>query len=314
MRWLVTCCLELRWAVVLGALALSVAGYVSLRDAPVDAFPEFAPPLVEVQTEAPGLSALEVEQLVTQPLENALNGTPGLKTLRSKSVLGLSSVVMIFGAGEDVLRARQFVQERLGRAAPQLPLAVRPPAMLSPLSATSRLMKVGITSETMSQMEMSDVVKWTIRPKLLAVPGVANVAVWGERVRQLRVEVEPEELAALGFGVDEVVASLQAVLRPSPGGFVDTPNQRLAVVHEAASLDVASLADQVVRVRGGAAVRVGDIARVSEGFAPPIGDAVVNGRPGLLLVVEKQPEGNTLEVTRRVEAAFAALGPVAGGM
>jgi CzcA family heavy metal efflux pump len=314
MHWLVSRCLELRWAVALGALALLVAGYVSLRDAPVDAFPEFAPPLVEVQTEAPGLSAIEVEQLVTQPLENALNGTPGLKTLRSKSVLGLSSVVMIFGAGEDVLRARQFAQERLGRAAAQLPLAARPPAMLSPLSATSRLMKVGITSEAMSQMEMSDVVKWTVRPKLLAVPGVANVAVWGERVRQLRVEVEPEELAALGLGVDEVVASLQAVLRPSPGGFVDTPNQRLAVVHEAGDADAASLAAQVVRVRGGAAVRVGDVARVTEGFAPPIGDAVVNGRPGLLLIVEKQPWGNTVEVTRRVEAALAALGPAARGL
>ena len=314
MKGLVAFCLNLRWAVLLGALGLMVVGYVVLRGTKVDAFPEFAPPLVEVQTEAPGLSTLEVEQLVTQPLENAVNGAPKLKTLRSKSVLGLSSVVMFFEEGTDLFQARQFVQERLGRAASQLPQAARAPVMLSPLSATSRVLKVGVTSKTLSQMEMSDAVRWTVRPKLLAVPGVANVAIWGERDRQLRIQIDPERLRALGTSVDEVTAAVQAALRPSAGGFVDTANQRLAVVHEPGLEGKASLSELVIRTRAGTTMRLADVAHVDETFPPPIGDAVINGKTGLLLIVEKQPWGNTLDVTRRVEAALTELGPATPGL
>lgn len=314
MKSLVAFCLSLRWAVLLAALGLMIVGYVVLRSTKVDAFPEFAPPLVEVQTEAPGLSTLEVEQLVTQPIENVLNGTPKLKTLRSKSVLGLSSVVMFFEEGTDVFQARQFVQERLGRAATQLPQASRAPVMLSPLSATSRVLKVGVTSKTLSQMEMSDAVRWTVRPKLLAVPGVANVAIWGERDRQLRVQVDPNKLHALGTSVDEVTAAIQTAVRPTAGGFVDTANQRIAVVHEPGLEGKASLADLVVRTRTGTTMRLADVAQVDETFPPPIGDAVVNGKAGLLLIVEKQPWGNTLDVTKRVEAALAELAPATPGM
>ena len=314
MKHLVAFCLSLRWAVLLAALGLLVVGYVVLRGTKVDAFPEFAAPLVEVQTEAPGLSTLEVEQLVTQPIENALNGTPKLKTLRSKSVLGLSSVVMILQDGSDVFEARQFVQERLGRVGAQLPLAARAPTMLSPLSATSRVLKVGITSQTLSQMEMSDAVRWTVRPKLLAVPGVANVAIWGERDRQLRIQVDPHKLRALGTSVDEVVTAVQAALRPSTGGYIDSANQRLAVVHEPGLDGKASLGELVIRGPTGTTMRLADVAQVDEGFAPPIGDAIVNGKTGLLLIVEKQPAGNTLDVTKRVEAALAELAPATPGL
>jgi len=314
MKALVAFCLNLRWAVLLAALGLMLVGYVVLRGTKVDAFPEFAPPHVEVQTEAPGLSTLEVEQLVTQPIENALNGAPRLKTLRSKSVLGLSSVVMFFEEGTDPFQARQFVQERLGRAGPQLPQAARAPVMLSPLSATSRVLKVGVTSKTLSQMEMSDAVRWTVRPKLLAVPGVANVAIWGERDRQLRIQVDPERLRALGTSVDEVMAAVQAALRPSAGGFVDTANQRLAVVHEPGLVGKATLSELVLRTRAGTTMRLADVAHVDETFPPPIGDAVINGKSGLLLIVEKHPWGNTLEVTRRVEAALTELGPATPGL
>lgn len=314
MTALIAFCLRLRWAVMLGALALLVVGYVALRQTKVDAFPEFAPPLVEIQTEAPGLSTLEVEQLVTQPVENALNGTPRLKTLRSKSVLGLSSVVIFFEEGTDIFQARQLLQERLGRVATQLPQAARPPVMLSPLSATSRVLKVGVTSKALSQMELSDAIRWTVRPKLLAVPGVANVAIWGQRDRQLRVQVDPEKLRGLGLNVDDVTASLQAALRPSAGGFVDTANQRLAVVHEHGLDGSATLADLVLRTRAGTAVRLGDVASVDESFPPPIGDAVINGQTGLLLIVEKQPWGNTLDVTRRVEAALRDIAAATPGI
>ena len=314
MSALIALCLRLRWAVMLGALALLVVGYVALRATKVDAFPEFAPPLVEIQTEAPGLSTLEVEQLVTQPVENALNGTPRLKTLRSKSVLGLSSVVMFFEEGTDIFQARQFVQERLGRAGSQLPQVARAPVMLSPLSATSRVLKVGVTSKTLSQMEMSDAVRWTVRPKLLAVPGVANVAIWGQRDRQLRIQVDPDKLRGLGTSVDEITTAVQAALRPSVGGFVDTANQRLAVVHEPGLEGKTSLAELVIRTRAGTTMRLGDVAQVDEAFPPPIGDAVINGQTGLLLIVEKQPWGNTLDVTKRVEAALAELAPATPGI
>ena len=314
MRSLVTFCLNLRFAVLLAAVGLLVLGYVVLPKTKVDAFPEFAPPLVEVQTEAPGLSTLEVEQLVTLPIENSLHGMPKLKTLRSKSVLGLSSVVMFFEEGTDIFQARQFVQERLARVATQLPLASRAPVMLSPLSATSRVLKIGVTSKTLSQMEMSDAVRWTVRPKLLAVPGVANVAIWGQRDRQLRIQIDPEKLRGLGTSADEVTTAVQAALRPNAGGFVDTANQRIAVIHEARIDGGGPLSDLVIRTRGGTSMRLGDVARVDETFPPPIGDAVINGRTGLLLIVEKQPWGNTLDVTRRVEAALAELTPATPGM
>jgi Cu/Ag efflux pump CusA len=192
-------------------------------------FPEFAPPLVEVQTEAPGLSTNEVEALVTVPLEAALNGVPGLDTIRSKSVLGLSSVVLILDPATDVMTARQMVQERLSRAAAQLPTVARPPVMLSPLSSLSRIMKIGMTSESLTQVELSTLARWTIRPRLMAIPGVANVAIWGQRDRQLQVLVDPDRLHAHGLTVDQVVQATGEGVSLQAGGFLDTPNQRLAL-------------------------------------------------------------------------------------
>ena len=186
-------------------------------------FPEFAPPLVEVQTEAPGLSTNDVEALVTVPLEAALNGIPGLDRIRSKSVLGLSSVVLILDPATDVMTARQMVQERLSRAAAQLPAVAHPPVMLSPLSSLSRVMKIGMTSETLSQVELSTLAKWTIRPRLMAIPGVANVAIWGQRDRQLQVLVDPDRLRAHGLTVDQVVRRPAKASRCRPAGSSTRP-------------------------------------------------------------------------------------------
>lgn len=311
MRSLVAFCLGMRWPMVVAAALVLAVGFFTLRSAKVDAFPEFAPPLVEVQTEAPGLSALEVEELVSQPLEHALDGTPRTTTMRSKSVLGLSSVVLYFQEGTDLFQARQLVQERVARAAARLPAAARPPVMLSPLSATSRVMKIGVTSKSKSQMEMSDVVRWNVRPALLAVPGVANVAIWGERDRQLQIRIDPERVRAAGIDIDEIQNAVTAAIRPSAGGFVDTPNQRMAVVHLPTAAAAGPLRELVIRSRAGTVIRLGDVATVEEDFPPPIGDAVINGKPGLLLIVEKQPWGNTLDVTKRVEAVLASIGPSA---
>jgi len=312
LRWLVS--LSLRHAVVVVVLAavLTVAGIQSVRSIPLDVFPEFAPPLVEIQTEAPGLSALEVESIVSVPIEAAVTGVPHVRTIRSKSVLGLSSVVLILEPAADLLEARQIVQERLAHAAAGLPAVARSPVLLPPLSSLSRALKIGVTSPTLSQVELSTLARWTIRPRLMAVPGVANVAIWGQRDRQLQVQVDPDRLRAHAVPLDEIVAAVRDAVAVDTGGFIDTPNQRLAIAHRGAVRSTDDLENVVVHERGGAALRIGDVAEVREGYPPPIGDAVVNGRSGLLLVVEKQLAANTLDVTRGVDAALAALEPALG--
>jgi CzcA family heavy metal efflux pump len=305
LRWLVEHALGGRVAVLAIAALLLLLGVRAAREAPLDVFPEFAPPRVEVQTEAPGLSTEEVESLVTLPLEQALNGISWLTTIRSKSVLGLSSIDLRFAPGTDLLRARQLVQERL--AAVSLPAVARAPHVLPPLSSLSRVLKIGVTSKSLSQMELSELARWTIRPRLMAVPGVANVAIWGQRDRQLQVLVDPDRLAANGVSLDQVVRAAAAAAVVGAGGFVDTPNQRLPVRQLPAATTPEELARTAVAVRDGYALRLGDVAEVTLGSPPMIGDAIINDTPGLLLIVEKQPWGNTLEVTRGVEAIDSTI-------
>jgi len=309
MNWLISTALKFRVIVLAICVALSIFGYQMLATAPLDVFPEFAPPKVEVQTEAPGLSTEEVENLVTLPLENALNGTPGMKTIRSKSVLGLSSVVLEFREGTPLHQARQYVQERVTTEAPRLPAVARPPVILQPLSSLSRVLKIGMSSDVLSQRELSELAIWTIRPKLMAVPGVANVAVWGQRDTQYQVLVDPERLRSHGVTLDQVLRAAGDATVLDAGGFIDTPNQRLAVRQMSQILDPNDLARTVVDFRAGAPLRIGDVADVVIGSPLPIGDAIINDKPGLLLIVEKQPEGNTLEVTRQVEKVLEAIRP-----
>ena len=309
MNWLVSTSLNLRVLVLAASIVLVIVGAQVLQTAPLDVFPEFAEPLVEIQTEAPGLSTEEVESLITIPLENGLKGTPWLRTLRSKSVLGLSSVVLIFPRGTDLVRARQFVQERLAMEASRLPVVAHPPVMLSPLSTTSRVLKIGVTSKTMSQMELSELAKWTIRPNLMAIQGVANVAIWGQRDRQLQVLVNPEQLRAHDVTLDAVQRAVADSVALSGGGFVDTPNQRIAVRQMTGVEGPSDLGQAIVEYRAGSPILLKDVANIVESFPLPIGDAVINDGPGLLLIVEKQPWGNTLEVTQKVETALEELKP-----
>ncbi|HEV3005210.1 MAG TPA: efflux RND transporter permease subunit [Pirellulales bacterium] len=309
MSWLISSSLRLRVMVLAASIALMVFGVRTLRTTPLDVFPEFAPPLVEIQTEAPGLSTEEVESLVTIPLESALNGTPWKKTIRSKSVLGLSSVVLIFQQGTDLIRARQLVQERLATEAGRLPAVARPPVMLSPLSSTSRVMKIGVSSSKLSQMDLSELARWTIRPHLMAVRGVANVAIWGQRDRQFQVLIDPDRLRAHEVSLDMVHKAAASATLPDNGGFLDSPNQRLAIRHLSSINSTDELGGVVVDFRQGAPLRLRDVADIVEDFPAPIGDAVINDGPGLLLIVEKQPWGNTLEVTHNVEKALDDLRP-----
>ena len=308
-KWLVATSLRLRITVVAMTMLLLIAGVRIISTTHFDVFPEFAPPLVEIQTEAPGLSTSEVEILVTVPIENALNGVSWLKKVRSKSVLGLSSVVLYFQDGTDIMQARQLVQERLSKVSGQLPSVAHLPVMLSPLSSTSRVLKIGISSKKLSQMEMTTIAKWTIRPRLMAVPGVANVAIWGQRDRQIQILVDPDNLYAHGVTTGEIVKSTQEAVTIGGGGFIDTPNQRMAVSHISKIKKAADLSDIPVAYKNGLPLKLGDVAELTEGFPPPIGDAIINDGPGLLLIVEKQPWGNTLEVTQKIEEALDALLP-----
>lgn len=314
MTWLISTSLRFRYLVLALAAGLIVIGIRAGDDIPLDVFPEFAPPVVEIQTEAPGMSTEQVESLVTVPIENSLRGIPYVTTIRSKSVLGLSSVRLIFKRGTDLLTARQLVQERLSQATPNLPQVVKLPVILPPLSSLSRAMKIGLSSQSVSQRDMTVLAKWTIRPRLMAIPGVANVAIWGEYDREFHVLVHPDRLAANNITLAEVEVAVQKATAVGAGGFVDTPIQRLAVRHTNAVSKPEDIAATVGVFRNGSPVTLGDVADVKIGSPPPIGDAIINDGPGIMLIVEKQPWANTLEVTHEVEAAMESLEPALKGV
>jgi len=300
-------------------------GVAQLRQMPVDVFPEFAPPRVEIQTAALGLSAAEVESLVTVPLEEALSGLPDLATLRSKSVSQLSSIEMIFEPGTDLIEARQVVAERMATVTPTLPTWAAPPFMMQPLSATSRVMKIGLSSDKYSVIDMSMITYWKIRGRLLRVPGVANVAIWGERLDMPQVQVQPGKLAKLGVTLDQVMETTAdavdaGILRYSEGafigtgGFLDSPTQRIGIRHVLPIVTPSDLAKVPITSDSGKRLRLSDVATVKQGHQPLIGDAVINDGPGLMLIVEKLPWGNTLDVTRGVEEAIDQMRPGLSGI
>lgn len=325
MRWIVGTSLRFRYLVVAAGVAMMVFGLGVLRDSPVDVFPEFSQPKVEIQTLTFGLSAEETEQLVTVPMEQALQGLPDLETIRSKSVPALSQVVLLFERGTDVLKARQLVAERVGTVTPTLPTWASPPVMIQPLSSTSRVMKIGLTSNSLSLIEMSTIAYWKIRARLLRVPGVANTPIWGERLQQLQVLVDPQKLKQHGVSLlrvmDDTANALDAgLLRFSDGsvigtgGFIDTPNQRLNIEHVLPIATPDDLADVAIEKQDGKPLTLADVSTLVEDHQPLAGDAVVNDGPGLMLIVEKLPWANTLEVTQGVEDAIKELQPGLPGM
>ncbi len=317
LRWIIRSSVNFRLLIVSLAMIAMFVGVTNLRNMPFDILPEFSEPYVEVQTEALGLSAVEVEQLITVPLEaDLLNGVAWLKTIRSKSIPGLSSIVLEFDNGTDVLLARQMVQERLTQAA-GLPNVSKPPVMLQPLSSANRVMQIGLTAKDVTPIDMSVLTRWTIRPRLMGVPGVANVSIFGLRNRQLHVQVDPKQLRDKGVTLNQVIKTAGDALWVSPltfleastpgtGGWVDTPNQRLGIRHLMPITKPEQLAGVAV---SGMPLVLKDVATVVEDHQPLIGDAVINDGPGLMIVVEKFPWANTLDVTKGVEKALEALKP-----
>jgi CzcA family heavy metal efflux pump len=326
MRWIVGSSLKFRLLVMAAAAATLAVGVTQLRSMPVDVLPEYVPPTVEVQTEALGLSAAEVEQLVTVPLEaDLLNGVAFLKDIRSESINGLSRILLVFEPGTDLYQARQVVQERVAEAHVAMSGVSRPSQMLQPLSSTNRVMMVSLSTESLTPLELSLLARWTIVPRLTGVTGVANVSIWGHRDRQLQVQVDPTRLRERDVTLGQVVETAGNALWVSPlsfveastpgtGGFIDTANQRLPVQHISPLVTAADLARVRVEGTNGRNLRLADVASVVEGHQPLIGDAVVNDGEGLLLVVEKFPEANALEVSRGVESAIDSLRPGLSGV
>jgi CzcA family heavy metal efflux pump len=326
MRWIVGSSLKFRFIVIATAAALMYFGIARLQDMPVDVFPEFAPPLVEIQTPCLGLSAEEVEELVTIPLEQALYGVPGLDVMRSKSVAQLSAIKMIFDRGTDLLAARQMVSERVSQTTALMPKWASPPVMVPPLSATSRMMKIGISSKEHSVIDLSMMAYWTIRQRLMKVPGVANVAMWGERLEMLQVQVDPARMAQHGVTLDQVMDATAGALDVGllqfseghyvgSGGWIENENQRLQIRHVLPIIQRSDevkpdlLAEVVITVKDGRPIRLSDVADVVVDHQPMIGDGIVNDGPGLLCIVEKFPWGNTLQVSRDVEKVLDELRP-----
>ncbi len=322
-NWIVGSSLKYRFLVVAAAAALIAFGAERIRQMPIDVFPEFAPPKIEIQTEGPGMTAAEVENLITIPMEMALRGTPGIDVVRSSSVEGLSQVVLLFKSGVDLLDARQRVSERLELAIAELPQSSGMPVILQPLSSTSRVMKIGISSKKYDMMDLSMIAYWTIKFRLMSVPGVANIPIWGERIKSLQVQFDPDRMRAHNVTLDEVMETTSnaldySLLRYTGGakaridGMFDTPNQRLVMHHESPVFTpehLAAVPVAQVKKRPTAPPRLADVADVKWDTWPLVGDAVINDGEGLMMIVEKLPWANTLEVTEGIEAALAELKP-----
>lgn len=296
-----------RLVVLALAALLIVFGLRGASQTPLDVFPEFAPPQVVVQTEAPGLSTEEVEQLVTLPLETALNGTSNLETIRSSSAATLSVVTCIFQEGTDIFRARQLVNEKLQLAVSRLPQGANEPRMAPITSPVGIISEISLTSDRTSPMDLRTLADWTIRPRLLAVPGVSQIVIFGGEVKQYQVIVDPAKLKDYDITLTQVLAAARRANQNAGAGFLNTPGQTLVIQGEGRVRSLADIEGAVVAVKNKVPVTIGQVAAVRIGPEYKVGDSSTFGKPSVILLVSKQPWANTLETTGAVDAALDAL-------
>jgi CzcA family heavy metal efflux pump len=309
MRGIIALCVR-RFGVVsvLTALALLLGCWGAL-DAPLDVFPDFVPSQVDIQTEAPGFSPQQVEELVTKQVENAVNGASGLATLRSESIPGLSVVNITFTDGIDVHIARQGVSERLSELGSSLPTGVGVPKLSPLVSSTMDLLKIGLISDKVDPYALRDAADWVIKPRLLAVPGVAHVIVFGGNVRQIQIQPDMQRLTSFGITLADVADAARAALPLRGAGFIDIANQRVLLQSPIPQPDIAALSNAVVEVRNAIPIRLSEIAAVKMAPALRSGDATIMGKPGVMLSLASQYGANTLTTTLAVEQALASLRP-----
>src|SRR5579885_3158995 len=269
MRAIVQFCLRFRVLVLLAAAALGVVGVLSLFTARYDVFPEYGAPTVRIDTEATGLAPRQIESLVTRPIEYAVNGIPGLAVLRSQSVEGLSVVSAVFHGDTDVYRDQQLVAQRLAPITKALPPGALP--VIAPLqSATGTAMNLGLSS---AKLALTELTRSTIRPALLAVPGVSKVVIFGAEPEQLQVQFDPKKLIGLDIGLNQLTAATAAASAVRGAGVVDTPNQRFVLTSHGQAPTPAALSGSLVLRRDGINVTLGEIAHVTKGSPPPVGGA-----------------------------------------
>ena len=296
-----------RLLIIILTVPMVVFGLRAVRQTPLDVFPNFAPPQVVIQTEAPGLSPEEVEQLVSLPLENALNGTASLEAIRSSSAAGLSVVTCIFETNTEIYRARQLVAEKLQLARSRLPEDIEEPQMMPISSPVGILVKISLTAEKTSPMDLRTLADWTIRPRLLALPGVAQVTIFGGQIKQYQIVVDPSQLQAHHFSLAEVMNAAQRANRSAGAGFMDSSGESLVIHGLGRVTSVEDLENAVIATRNGLPVQIRQVASVRLGGEYKVGDSSTFGKPSVILIVNKQPTANTLTTTRAVDSALSEL-------
>src|SRR5215472_18787125 len=293
MRALVAWCVRHFGAVsALTAVALLLGVWGALHS-PLDVFPDFVPTQVEIQTEAPGFAPQQVEELITKPIENAVNGAAGLATLRSESIPGLSVVNITFTRDVDVHVARQGISERLSELGSSLPAGVGPPKLSPLVSSTMDLLKIGLLSDKVDEYTLRDIADWVIKPRLLAVPGVAHVIVFGGKVRQIQILPDMRKLASYNITLNDVADAARTALPLRGAGFIDLPTQRVLLQSPTPEPDIAALGAAVVAVRSGTPILLRDVADVKMAPALRFGDALVMGKPRVYLSLASQYGANT---------------------
>ncbi len=284
-------------AVLLALLAANVA-----RTARTDVFPEFAAKMVKVQTEAPGLSPEQVELLVTDPLEAAASGLLGVRQVASKSLPGISILKLYFEADTRLQDDRWRVAQHL--ASVQLPAGAGPPRLIPLTSSTGTVLMAGLTSPQHGLMALQSIAQWTLRPQLMAVPGVANVLVFSQQVRALQVRVRPQALLQYHLDLQQVLTAARHATGVLGAGFLPTPEQRVLLVSRGTATTPQALAATVLRATPDGVVTLGDVARVAYAPLPAIGGASVGGQPAVILKIQESYGANTLDVTRGVQAVL----------
>ncbi len=310
LQWLVELSIRFRGVVLALAIALLGYGAFAARHAKLDVFPDFVQPQATIQTEAPGFSPEQVETLVTRVVEGAVAGMPRLTSLRSQSIEGLSIVSVFFEDGVDIFTIRQLLNEQLTAATGDLPQGVRTPRLTPLTSSTMDLLKIGLRSDRLSPMELREFADWTLRPRLQAVPGVAQVGVMGGDVRELQVQVLPDRLQAFGLALDDVLDAARRATGTRGAGYVETANQRIVLQSEGQSTTPEQLGAIVVKRSESADIRLRDVAHVQFAPQPKFGDVLIQGGPGVLVKLLSQYGANTMEVTRAAEEALDDLKPV----
>lgn len=288
------------WALILGGLFVS--------DIPIDLLPNLAPVEVTIETEAPGLVAQQVEETVTDPIESALLGTAGVSGVSSRSAQGLSVIVVRFAPEADPTSSRQLVSENLARVG-ALPPGVSAPRVSPPVAPGPDLLAIGFTSDKLSAMDLRDLVAWTVRPRLLSARGVSSVALYGGQIRRIEVQARPGDLTDSDLGFLDIVQATRRATSVAGAGFIDTPNQRVLIEPHGQADTLDAVKDGQIQTPGADPVRIDDVADVAEAPAPAFGDALIDGKPGVLLVVDRAPGANTVETTRAVDATLAQLAP-----